>query len=415
MAVAGIHAVRAKRLVVKALQGTEFPSARRVFGISVGKAAAAMHAGLVSTIPAEKWNGGIVVTLRPEKVVGARNLLGSHPTPTEKSRRAAVEILDWIRSLHLTTDDIVFCCISGGTSAMVAAPVPGLTLANLAEVNRQLLRSGLPVSDMNAVRQALSLIHGGGLARACAPAQCRGLILCDDVRIGARMVGSGPTFAPGPPRKARAIIENHLSPPEFRDHILSCVRPLPPTPRAKNALVGGPSDALKAAVGWAGDHGYRPRIVSAALQGEARLAARRFSKPARKRKGRYCLVAAGEVTVTVKGSGVGGRCQEFAWAMARELAGMDAVFLAVGTDGCDHVPGVAGAWVDGTSMDKIESHGMDWQGVLDSNDSHTALSELGQLIHSRGTGTNVCDLYILCGRGGPGMSATRFPGDSDFS
>jgi glycerate 2-kinase len=396
-AIAGIRAVRAKKLVVDSLQGYDFGSADRIFGVCVGKAAAAMHAGLMARVPLEKWRGGIVVTLQPTEVPGAQNIIGSHPIPTEKSRLAAAAVFQFIRAAQLTRADLVVVCVSGGTSAMLAAPIAGVTLADMAEVNRQLLRSGLDVTEMNSVRQALSSIHGGGLARACRPAHCLGLILCDDVQVGAPMVGSGPTFVPGPIEKAEAIIREHLSPPEFQDHLLQCLHPFPPTPNASNITVGGPADAVRGAAAWAERRGYRPFLVSDALQGEAAEMVKYFSGPPELVDGRYCLLAAGEVTVTVRGPGAGGRCQEFAWAMAREIAGQPAVFLALGTDGCDHLPGIAGAWVDGDTLEKIKAQGLDWRSILDSNDSYSGLSRLNQLIHSKGTGTNVCDLYLLFG------------------
>jgi glycerate 2-kinase len=396
-AIAGIRAVRAKNLVANALRDVDFGSANRIYGISVGKAAAAMHAGLISRAPSEKWKDGIVVTLKPTPVSRARNVTGSHPIPTEKSREAAAAIFQMIEKAQLTSDDFVICCISGGTSAMLAAPIPGISLADVAEVNRQLLLSGLDITEMNSVRQALSTIHGGGLARACLPAQCLGLILCDIVQVGAPMVGSGPTFLPGPIDKAERIIRKYVSPPQFRDQLLKCIHPFPPTPEIKNKTVGGPANALQAAAAWAGKQGYRIVVISDALQGEAKEMVKEFSNPARAQHGRYCILAAGEVTVTVKGSGLGGRCQEFAWAMAPEIAGLQAVFLAVGTDGCDHLPGIAGAWVDGSTMQKITADGLDWSSILASNDSYSGLFRLGQLIHSKGTGTNVCDLYMVFG------------------
>jgi glycerate 2-kinase len=408
-AVAGIRAVRASQLVQKALRGYALGSRDRIFGISVGKAAAAMHAGLIATVPPDKWGGGIVVTLKPETVSGARNVIGSHPIPTEKSRQAAAAIFEWVHGGQFTSNDLVICCISGGTSAMLSAPIPGLTLHDLAEVNRQLLLSGLDVAEMNAVRQALSSIHGGGLVRACDPAECLGLILCDSVQVGASMVGSGPTFVPSPIQKAEKIIQEHIAPADFKSHLLKCLRPLPPTPRIKNVQVGGPANALRGAAGWAKNHGYRTHLIGDSFQGEARQAVKEFSAAARSKRGRYCILAAGEVTVTVKGSGKGGRCQEFAWAMAPELAGRQSVFVALGTDGCDYLPGIAGAWVDGRTMEAIAANDLDWRSVLDSNDSHSGLSRLNQLIHSRGTGTNVCDLYLLFGDSSS-RSGSRHPG-----
>jgi glycerate 2-kinase len=396
-AVAGIRAARAKKLVADALREVDLESADRIFGISVGKAAADMHAGLLLGIPLDKWAGGIVVTLKPEPVRRAMNVVGSHPIPTGKSRRAASAVIQWIEGARLTSRDLVICCVSGGTSAMLAAPIHGLTLADLAEVNRQLLLSGLDIAEVNSVRQAVSAVHGGGLARACSPARCLGLILCDAVQVGASMVGSGPTFVPGPMENARKIIREYITPGAFRDRLLGVLRPFPPTPLIQNLTVGSPATALRAAADWAEKNGYRTQVIGDSFQGEARDMVKEFSVPSEAHKGKYCILAAGEVTVTVKGSGLGGRCQEFAWAMAPVIADRKAVFLALGTDGRDHLPGIAGAWADGITTQKIDDSGLDWQFLLDSNDSYSGFSRIGQLVHSKGTGTNVCDLYLWFG------------------
>lgn len=405
-------AVRSDRLVrdafdepalVQAVRG-----AARVFGISVGKASGAMHAGLVSRVPASKWAGGVVVSLRPDDSVRrAVNVVGSHPIPTEQSVAAADAIVRFLADQRLTEKDLVFACISGGTSAMIARPASGLTLADIQEVTLQLLRSGIDVMAINSVRRAMSLIHGGGLASLIEPARCVGLILCDNVQVGPAAVGSGPTYPfDSSWLEAKGIVQHHIKPGAVRDRVLSAIREREAEPRSahdpRNIIVGCPEDALKFALQKGRELGYECFVLSNSIQGEAREVAKVLGSifryhVERNPGSRVCVLGVGEVTVTVTGTGRGGRCQELAWAMSRELEGLDkACFLAFATDGRDFIDGVGGAWVTGSTSRAIRERGLDWLEVLSNNDTHMGLTVLDQLIPGAATVTNVCDIYVFC-------------------
>jgi glycerate-2-kinase len=407
-----IRSVGGHELVTRALNdkalSRRLDSADRVFCIALGKVADPMFDAVAQAAGAN-WRGGIVVSgestaRRPGRI----RLTGAHPVPDLRSRRAAEAIRNYLAEAELRPPDLVVVCVSGGTSSMVCLPVAPLTLADVRILTRRLLASGLDVTTINRVRRVISGLHGGGLAGLVAPARCLGLILSDNVQVGTPAVGSGPTFPLGVhPAEVMAVIDHLVLPADLRRRVKRAVQgrfsATSPWPKSvTNVVVGQPLDALVAAQDHARKLGYRCLVVSSTVQGEAREVAKLLGAIISHQAAagdRVSVLAAGEVVVTMngRGRGRGGRCQELAWAMAPELVGVrGSAFAALATDGRDHIKGVGGAWVTGTTVSQIANAGLEWSQRLEAHDTYGALAQVGKLLAGGPTGTNLCDLYVAC-------------------
>ena len=404
---AGIAAVGGEAAVAQALAGAELAPdlerAQRVFGVAVGKAAPPMHLAVVAAA-GEKWAGGIAVSHRPDpSLVGADYFIGEHPTPGPGSAAAGRAVLDFLESARLTADDLVVVTVSGGTSALLALPVPGLTVDDVAGVGDALLRSGVGIEDINAVRRLLSATHNGGVAARAAPARVLGLLMDDTPGAPPEAIGSGPTFPPLDTRaRAAELVAGHVT-GELGDRVLAALdrAALPEVGDVRNEVVAGPSQALAACADAAAAAGLGfaalPDLVADAKEAARRLAA---ALAARTGSGApVCLAASGEVGVKVRGAGRGGRCQQLAWDMVPYLAAIPgSAFVAVATDGRDYLPGVGGAWVTDGTVDALVGAGLSWEEIDAASDTHRGLSVLGQLLPGRATGANVSDLYLAAVR-----------------
>jgi hydroxypyruvate reductase len=407
---AGVRAAHAADLVAREVAAQHLcdhlATAARRFSVAVGKAAVEMDAGLRAACPLP-WSAAVTVAhTRPDPEGLPCRLVGDHPYPGPRSETATKALTDLVRGWQLTAADAVVVGVSGGTSALICAPEPPLSVADIAEVTRRLLAAGVDVTRINALRRLISRVHGGGLAALLAPARCTGLVLADNVQIGMAAVGSGPTITDrSTAENLEPLLRAHL-PDDLAHRIRHAVRArrtrAPFTTPTRNILIGDPDTAVQGARAAALARGYRTVRAGNAVQGDVAEVARRLAAQFREVSAagtRSCLIAAGEVTVSVRGPGRGGRCQELAWRIAAQLpptAG--AAFAAVATDGQDYLPGVGGAWVDGTTMQRARAAGIDWSDVLARSDSHEPLFRLGQLIPGGPTGTNVCDLYLFCNR-----------------
>ncbi|MGR3760952.1 glycerate kinase type-2 family protein [Roseobacteraceae bacterium NS-SX3] len=371
--------------------------------VAVGKAAVPMMREALSQIPAPRE--AIAVT-NPEnlcEVPGARVLAGAHPVPDAASAAAGQAVIGLLSGA--TAQDRVIALISGGGSALMAAPAPGLALADKAEVNRLLLASGLEISAMNLIRQQLSSLKGGGLLRHAAPAPVTAYILSDVIGDDLRAIASGPTVAPlGSRGGARTLMQEagiwDAAPQAVRRH-LSQDTPEPALPGAQNILIGSNRHSLEAmqqaAAGW------DARIVSGSLTGDVAEAAAAVVEAAQQApEGRpVALIFGGETTVRLTGSGRGGRNQELALRVAQlgaaQLAG-DWLFLSAGTDGRDGPTDAAGGIVGPDTWESIRRTGQDPAALLDDNDSYAALQAAGALLITGGTGTNVADVQVFLRR-----------------
>lgn len=382
----------------------------RIFLIGAGKASGPM-AKTLEDLLGERITTGIVnvkygytVPLERVSLVEA-----GHPIPDDAGYRGAERMLDLVDQAGRR--DLVLCVISGGGSALLPAPVKGVSLAEKARVTDLLLKSGATIQEINAVRKHLSKIKGGQLARAAAPAEMAVLILSDVVGNALDAIASGPTV-PDPTTfaEARGILERYglidEVPSSVRDYLVRGVAGLvPETPKpgetifdqVHTVIVGSNDVAVQAAALSARASGLHTVVLPAVI-GEARDAAEKFTDRALQLANDTrpaCVLAGGETTVTVRGGGKGGRCQEFALAAALKIAERPRTLLgAFGTDGTDGPTDAAGAVADGTTATRAAAAGLDARRALDQNDAYTFFSTLSDLIVTGPTNTNVNDIYL---------------------
>jgi glycerate 2-kinase len=383
------------------------PKGRTVV-VGAGKAAAAMARAVEA-----HWQGplsGLVVTryghgaaCKQIEVIEA-----SHPVPDAAGAAAAARILAAVGGL--TADDLVLCLISGGASALLALAAAGLTLADKQQVNRALLKSGATITEMNCVRKHLSAIKGGRLGAAAAPARVVTLVISDVPGDDPSVIGSGPTVAdPTTFADARAVFAKYsITPPPAVAARLgaSDETPKPGDPRLAGSevvLIARPQDSLEAAARIAAAEGYGPVILSDSMEGEARDVAlvhagiarqiRRHGQPAR---APAALISGGETTVTVRGTGRGGRNAEFLLALTVALNG-EAGFHAIAcdTDGIDGTEDNAGALSAPDSLARAAAKRLDAKAMLANNDGYSFFAGIGDLVVTGPTLTNVNDFRAI--------------------
>jgi hydroxypyruvate reductase len=349
-------------------------------------------------------------TRRRCSAAGIEIIEAGHPVPDENSVRGAKAIADLAH--QATERDLAICLISGGGSALLTLPVPGLSLTTLQALTDALLRSGATINELNTVRKHCSLIKGGHLARLVAPARLVTLVLSDVVGDPLDVIASGPTV-PDSTRimDAQGVLERYgtpwgFEPPEgFRLHETPKLGE-PAFDRVQHVIVGSNRLAALAAMEQARQLGFNSLLLSTYVEGEAREVARVAAALAKGIRAHNdpvpapaCLVWGGETTVTVRGAGQGGRNQELALAVALALDGWsDVLVMALATDGTDGPTDAAGAIVTGNTVARALALGLDPLASLEANDSYAFFDSLGDLIQTGPTGTNVNDLlFILTG------------------
>lgn len=377
----------------------------RVVVLGAGKAAASMARAVEAA-----WPGpleGLVVTryghglpCRSIEVVEA-----SHPTPDAAGEAAAGRMLALAQGLG--PQDLGLCLISGGGSALLSLPAPGLTLADKQAVNAALLRSGAPISAMNVVRKHLSAIKGGRLAAAAFPARMLTLVISDVPGDDPAVVASGPTVAdPTTFAQARAALARYgvAPPPAVAAHLAAALdeTPKPGDPRLARSevrVIATARSALEAAAALAQAAGYAPEILGDDLEGEARVLGAEHARLAlaAKAAGRRCaLLSGGETTVVVRGQGRGGRNSEYLLALALALEGAPGVHaLAADTDGVDGSEDNAGALCDPDVLARSAKAGVDPHAALAANDSWAVFAAAGNLVTTGPTLTNVNDVRVI--------------------
>jgi len=385
------------------------PPKGRTVVIGAGKASAQMARAFEQAWPGEL--SGLVVTRYgyAERCERIEIVEAAHPVPDAAGAEAARRLLQLVSGL--TEDDLVVALISGGGSSLLPAPAPGLDLEDEQEVNRALLASGAPIGVMNLIRNQFSLIKGGRLAAACAPARVATLVVSDVPGDDPALVASGPTLplAGGRAEARRLAALYRLDLPEAAAALLAGEDNLPPDAAdpvfARNsvATIASAALSLEAAADLARRHGIEAAILSDSIEGEARdvaqvhaamareIAARNrpFSKP-------VVLLSGGETTVTLRGKGRGGRNGEFALALAIALDNVNNVLALSGdSDGIDGSENNAGAHVDGTSARRMREAGIDPQAALANNDAYSAFEAVGDLFVTGPTGTNVNDFRAI--------------------
>jgi hydroxypyruvate reductase len=394
---------------------------KRIVAIGAGKAAARMAMAIEELLGARISAGLIIVKAGhsvPLNII--RQVEAAHPVPDQAGVAGTREILDMARQADEET--LLLCLFSGGASALLVAPVEGMSLADKQAVTSMLLKAGATINELNAVRKHLSAIKGGRLAQAAFPATVVTLILSDVIGDQLDVIASGPTvpdsssFADAWSVIEKYHLQNKIS-SNVRRHLLQEVEgELKESPRQEeanfgkiqNIIIGSNRLALEAAKEKSQQLGIRAEIIKTGLHGEARDAARYLAQLARSTlKGmqpdeRRCLLSGGETTVTVSGRGTGGRNQELALAFALEAEGLQGVtLLSAATDGGDGSSVAAGAMVSGDTAALARQCGIEPRQYLEDNDSYhffnkldECLSEKIQLI-SGPTGTNVMDIQIM--------------------
>lgn len=386
----------------------ERPKGRTVV-VGAGKGAAQLAQALERA-----WDGplsGVVVTRYGYGAACGRIrvLEAAHPEPDAAGLVATRALFEAVAGLG--PEDLVIALVCGGGSALLPCPPPGLTLEDEIAVNRALLASGAPISEMNALRKHVSGIKGGRLAQAAAPARVASLIVSDIPGDDPALVASGPTVPdPAGPDVARAVVRRYgLALPEaVLAHLESaaCAAPDPEDPvfaRNTVSVIASAAVSLEAAQAAARAEGIEAVILSDAIEGEARDVARVHAALAREVAQRnrpfarpVVILSGGETTVTLRGKGRGGRNGEFALAFALGIAGVSGITaLAADTDGIDGSEDNAGAIVDGETPMRIRAAGGDPRGLLDANNAWTALDMAGDLLVSGPTGTNVNDFRAI--------------------
>ena len=385
------------------------PPSGRTLVVGAGKAAAAM----ASAVEAH-WTGaldGLVVTPYGHSVScrKIRVIEAAHPVPDAAGRRGAQEMLD--RVTALSAEDLALCLISGGGSALLTLPAPGLSLADKQAVNRALLKSGADIAEMNCVRKHLSAIKGGRLATAAAPARLVSLVISDVPGDDPATVASGPTVADSTSfADARRILARYgiETPSAVVAHLEAAAEetPKPGDPglaRAQTVLIVRPREALEAAAARAREAGVRPVILGDAIEGEAREVAGNMAEIARQVVGLgqpaappCVLLSGGETTVTLRGRGRGGRNTEFLLALALALDGAEGIHaLACDTDGIDGTEENAGALIGPDTLARARSRGLDAAARLADNDGYGFFSGLEDLVVTGPTLTNVNDFRAI--------------------
>lgn len=397
---------------------------RRIFVLGMGKASARMALGLERLL-GERITGGVVAVKEGyrETLSRIRLLEAAHPVPDERGVLAAREVL--ALAGQAWGGDLVIVLVSGGGSAILAAPVdvPGrrLTLADKQATTRALLACGATIHEINCVRKKLSAVKGGRLAAAIAPADCLGLLLSDVVGDDLDVIASGPTVPDSTSAAdALAVLDRYgvrdVIAPEALAVLLDVVAGrAPETPKAgdpvfagsRTVLIGTNFQALLAARDKAASLGYATLVLTSHLTGEAREMANLFLGMA-KDIAEYavplprpaCVIAGGETTVTLRGPGKGGRNQEMALAFLSGLAGEaknaeEAVFLAASTDGSDGPTDATGAFASLAILRRGRELGLDARAYLKANDAYHYFEAVGQLLKTGPTNTNVCDIKVL--------------------
>lgn len=340
---------------------------------------------------------------------------GGHPVPDEDSVAGARDLLSVLENAG--EYDLVLCLISGGGSALMSLPAKGVSLAELQTLTGLLLGCGAEIGEINTLRKHLDSVKGGGLAAACKAKRMETLILSDVVGDPLEIIASGPTVGdPSTYANTLAILEKYGLRDETPRAILNVLvggaagkRPETPKPgsvvfnKVRNTLIGNNELTARAALEKAKEFGYRTRLLSTSLTGEAREAGIKLAEILKEidEEGAplprpVCIAVGGETTVTLRGKGIGGRNQELALSAVKPLSGIENVVLvALATDGGDGPTDAAGAVVSGESLGRAKALGLNPAEYLRDNNAYPFFEALGDLLMTGPTQTNVNDLNLL--------------------
>lgn len=390
----------------------------KIHVIAIGKAACRMAQAAKEVIPAHRVAGNIIAITNYDNVADLKNIeiLGAgHPVPDSAGQQAAKRIVEQLKNTK--ADELVLILISGGGSALLPYPAAGISLKDKQTTTDLLLASGANINQINCVRKHLSQIKGGYLAKLAAPADLHSLILSDVIGDDLSAIASGPTVPDSTTfKEAISILKNKAIwgkiPLSVKDLLKKGEQgevketPKPDAPffnKSSATLIGSNNISLKSIVKTAKNLGYETDIFSQSVCGEARDIAEQLALYAKQVENSLnhatAILAGGETTVSLTGTGSGGRNQEMAlaFAIAAEKHQLKAswTFLSGGTDGRDGPTDAAGGLVDTNTLDRLRQNKIDPGNSLKNNDSYPALKESQDLVITGATGTNVADLQIL--------------------
>ena len=392
---------------------------RHVWVVGAGKAGFPMARAAAEAL-GERIAGGLVIVkdghVPPgQSLPGIQIIEAAHPVPDGRGEAATRRIAALLE--QAAPGDLVLALISGGGSALMTAPAPGIALADVQALTSELLASGASIDEINTLRKHIDMVKGGGLAGWAAPARTAALILSDVIGDPLDVIASGPcvpdssTFA-----GADAILRRYAllerTPPSIRARLEDGLRgSVAETPKpgdslfehVQNTIVASNIQAAQAAAAQAKREGWQALLLTTYLQGEARHAGRFLAALARQAAATgeplarpACILIGGETTVTLRGDGLGGRNQELALGAVNEMSGLeDALLVALATDGGDGPTDAAGAVVSGETLARAREKGLDPQVFLARNDAYHFFEPLGDLLRPGPTQTNVNDLAFL--------------------
>jgi hydroxypyruvate reductase len=390
------------------------PPKGRTLVVGAGKAAAAMALAVEQHWTAEAPLDGVVITRYQHGLLTNRIAVieAGHPVPDQSGEKAAQEIFRRVRALG--KDDLLLVLVSGGGSSLLSLPAEGIGIDDLRTATRELLRCGAPIQDMNTVRKHLSAIHGGRLAAACK-APVLALIISDVTGDDPTHIASGPC-APDPTtyQDALDVLKRYevSASRSVLDHLARGAQgEIAETPkpgdrifkRVENRVIATAQRSLQAAAGFFIGHDIHPAVLGDSVTGEAREVAKVYGALAREVRQHglpweapVALISGGECTVTVRGSGRGGRCTEFLLSLAVDLDGAEGIHaLACDTDGIDGSEDNAGAVLAPDSLQRAGRKNVRADKLLQNNDGYRFFSALGDLVVTGPTRTNVNDYRVI--------------------
>jgi len=391
------------------------PKGKFIILVAMGKASLAMTKAAVDNLGARIKRGICVCKTLPEEIPywqGIEICQGAHPVPDERSLEAGQRVRKTVCDAE--RDDLLLVLVSGGSSALVVDPCEGISLPEIQIMSKLLLKSGATINEMNCVRKHVERLKGGGLAKLAQPAAVEALLLSDVIGDDMSVIASGPTVADSTTfTEALEIIRKYGLRDQMPPSILARLERGARGQEAEtlkaddllnqnvcNTIIGSNRHAIDAAIEEARRQGIQSFIVSERMTGEAEDAAKGFLAQAleagKSTQRPFMAIAGGETTVTVRGSGKGGRNLQVALSVVKQMANLkDAVFVTLATDGEDGPTDAAGAVVTSETMKRAQALNLDPDAYMNNNDAYTFFEKCGGLIKTGSTGTNVNDLTFL--------------------
>lgn len=392
----------------------------RFIVIGFGKASCPM-AKAVDDHLSDLFETGIVITkyrhCRKDKPKKIKVYEAGHPVPDENGLRATEEIIELLKDSDENT--LIVCLISGGGSALLVSPYKGITLVEKQEITQLLLKAGADIHELNTVRKKISRVKGGRIAELAYPGRMISLILSDVIGDRLDVIASGPTsHDKSTYSDAIEVLKRYKLTEKTPRSIFEMLNNgaeslIPETPkkdspvfeRVENIILGSNKKALEAAMEKAESLGLDAEIISTEIAGEAKEVGKWLAKKAievqslncsNRLNRSKCLISGGETTVTVKGTGIGGRNMELSLSFAIEIAGIDGItFLSAGTDGTDGPTDAAGAIVNRLTIAEAKAISLDPEEYLRNNDSYNFFKKIDSLFITGPTGTNVMDIQVV--------------------